>query len=87
MLAGLELVVPLANLLFDFLHHQIDGGIQINFPILGVKIRAAHTEAQMGVCRPYRGGPDSVACPMGYTCQKLSMTSMVPLATIGICGK
>jgi hypothetical protein len=43
--AGFLLVVPLANLAFDFLGDQINGGVEIFFPILGKQVRPADSEA------------------------------------------
>jgi hypothetical protein len=43
--AGFLLIVPLANLAFDFLGDQINGGIEIFFAILGKQVRPANSEA------------------------------------------
>lgn len=42
--ASFVLVVALADLLFDFLGHEIDGGVEVGFKILSVKIRAGHVK-------------------------------------------
>ena len=42
MLAGLVLVVTLANLLLDFLGHHVNGRVEVNFGILGEKVGAGN---------------------------------------------
>src|SRR5262249_25892535 len=44
-LAGFTLVMPLADLLFDFFGYQIYGGVKIGFRVLGEQIRPAHRQA------------------------------------------
>jgi hypothetical protein len=43
--AGFLLVMPLANLAFDFFGDQVNGSVEIFFPILGKQVRPANGEA------------------------------------------
>lgn len=42
--AGFVLIVALANLLFDFFGNKIDGGVEVRFKILCVKVRSRHVK-------------------------------------------
>ena len=44
MFDGLPLVVALADLLFNFFGHQIDGGVEIILPVFGEQIRSANAQ-------------------------------------------
>jgi hypothetical protein len=45
MFAGLVLVMAFAELLFEFLGDQIDGGVEITFGIFGIEIGSWHGQA------------------------------------------
>ena len=45
MLAGLVLVMPLADLLLDLLGDEVNGGVKIFFQVLGKQIRAGQRNA------------------------------------------
>ena len=44
-LAGFVLVVPLADLLLDFLGHLVNGGVEVAFGIHGKEVRATDTKS------------------------------------------